>query len=126
VDEPFPWEQREQDEGGTYFNPDTGKTQELPPGSGVTLGPPWIRIPDLPEQTYLSATASDTWVNQQSLDRHFDDHGDDFGARNEEDYAGLANKFYMEAEDGLPTEGPARWIGIYIRTKDEYIRNVHY
>lgn len=97
-DERFPWEQREQDEGGTYFNPDTGKTQELPSGSGVTLGHPWIRIPDLPERTYLRAPESETWVSQESLQYHFDRHGDDFGARDEEDYASKANKFYLESE----------------------------
>ncbi len=69
-EERFPWQEREE-EGGTYFNPDTGEMVTIHPGSGVFLREPWIRREDLPTQTYLRAPATETWVNPDSLERHY-------------------------------------------------------
>lgn len=34
------------------------------------------------------------WGNLNTLEKHFNDHGKDFGAKNPEDYARQANEFY--------------------------------
>ena len=96
-DERFPWEERD-DEGGEYFNPETLETRTIRPGSGIVLRGPWIRLDDLPTQTFLRAPATETWVNPSSLDRHYIDHADEFGATSPEDYAERANEFYEEAQ----------------------------
>ena len=43
----FPWEDRD-DEGGTYFNPDTRETRTIQPGSGIVLREPSINLDNLP------------------------------------------------------------------------------
>ena len=48
-EERFPWEERD-DEGGTYYNPDTGEMRTIPPGSGVVLQEPWVSLDDLPRR----------------------------------------------------------------------------
>ena len=96
-DERFPWEQRD-DEGGTYYNPDTGEMRTIQPGSGVMLQEPWVRLDDLPTQTYLSAPAMETWANPSTFDEHYIKHADEFDATSPEDYAEQANEFYQEAQ----------------------------
>jgi len=96
-EERFPWEEPA-DEGGTYFNPVTGQTTTIQPGSGIVLREPWIRLEDLPTQTYLRAPATETWVDPDSLDQHYIDHADEFGAASPEAYAEQANEFYEEAQ----------------------------
>ena len=65
-EERFPWEERD-DEGGTYFNPDTGETRTIQPGSGFVPREPWISLDNLPTQTYLRAPATETWIDPSSL-----------------------------------------------------------
>ncbi len=69
----------------------------IQPGSGIVLRAPWIRVDDLPTQTYLQAPATETWVNPGSLDQHYIKHADEFDATSPEDYAEQANEFYEEA-----------------------------
>ena len=55
------------------------------------------------------------WGNPKTLARHFRDHGADFGARNADEYAGLADNFFGQAQrGGLPTKiGPDGTIRAY-------------
>jgi hypothetical protein len=57
-EEPKP-ESENESEGGTYFDPATGRWVTLPPGSAIGPGRGWIDPRDLPQQTYLSAPESD-------------------------------------------------------------------
>ena len=41
---------------------------------------------------------SRTWGNREALPDHFDRHGNDFGAPNEENYAQQANRFFLERD----------------------------
>jgi hypothetical protein len=93
-----PGKSADDEEGATYFNPKTGEMVTLRPRSGVVLGSPWIRVPDL-GQTYLRAPAMQIWANPSTFDEHYVDHADEFGAKDEEDYAAQANEFYFEAEN---------------------------
>ncbi len=45
----------------------------------------------------------DTWGDPDTLNDHFERHGNDFGAESPQDYAAQANDFYQRAQDeGLP------------------------
>ncbi|WP_291849246.1 RHS repeat-associated core domain-containing protein [Bradyrhizobium sp.] len=45
------------------------------------------------------------WGNPNSLQKHFDDHGSDFGATDPIDYANKASQFFKQSQtDGLPTK----------------------
>ena len=49
--------------------------------------------------------ARETWGNMASLPDHFARHGSEFGARNPEDYAGMAWQFLQRAKaEGLPAK----------------------
>ncbi len=48
---------------------------------------------------------ADTWGRPETLERHFRDHGADFGARNADEYAQGASDFFQRSQrDRLPTK----------------------
>jgi hypothetical protein len=52
----------------------------------------------------LSLSTADSWGNPATLARHFADHGADFGATSEGEYASQASQFLQRSQaDGLPT-----------------------
>jgi hypothetical protein len=98
----------EQSEGGTYFDPKTGRVITLPPGSAIGPEAGWINLGDLPQgPTFLSPPATSTWGDSETLDRHYIEHADDFGAQSVEDYAGQANEFFLRSD----TEGYLKKVG---------------
>ncbi len=49
--------------------------------------------------------AADSWGSARTLGRHFRDHGAGFGAKNADEYAGMASDFLQRAQrEGLPTK----------------------
>lgn len=67
------------------------------PGNG---GGNQNRCPKLPD----NLNASNSWGNK-TLTRHFNDHGSDFGAASEQEYAQMAYQFLKEAiTNGFPTK----------------------
>lgn len=53
----------------------------------------------------LRLTTEESWGNPATLDRHFLDHGADFGAATADEYAAQASEFFQEGlADGLPTK----------------------
>jgi hypothetical protein len=64
----------------------------------------------------LDLSPSATWGNANTLERHFDDHGGDFGATSARDYANQASQFLQRSQtQGLPTKIDADGV---IRTYD--------
>ncbi len=49
------------------------------------------------------------WGNPKTLQKHFNDHGADFGAKNPGDYANRASSFWGESKQSL--EGKQAWLG---------------
>lgn len=50
-------------------------------------------------------SAKDSWANLNTLDRHFRDHGADFGAANADEYARMASEFFQRGgAQQLPTK----------------------
>jgi hypothetical protein len=52
---------------------------------------------------WVHNTCPSSWADPKTLARHFEDHGGDFGATTEEEYANMAHDFYTNS-DGLPTK----------------------
>lgn len=52
-----------------------------------------------------------SWGNSDTLDRHFDDHGGDFGAANANEYADMAAQFLQDAiANGYPMKVDAQGV----------------
>ncbi len=77
------------------------------PGEGGVEG--------VPAEDILKLSSTDTWGNGQTLEKHFLDHGSDFGATSAEDYAQQASEFLQRSQrEGLPTKiGPDGTIRVY-------------
>lgn len=57
------------------------------------------------ESTSLELGASETWGNASTLERHFADHGADFGATSAQNYANQASQCFQNSQAaGLPTK----------------------
>jgi hypothetical protein len=57
------------------------------------------------DQAAAEKATSYGWARQETLARHFSDHGRDFGASSEAEYAHLAREFFLRARrEGLPTK----------------------
>jgi pyocin large subunit-like protein len=70
----------------------------LSPGSPVGPGSGWINLRDLPQgEMSFAPPATSTWGDPETLDRRYIEHADDFGAQNLEEYAGLANEFFLRS-----------------------------
>ena len=63
----------------------------------------------------LSLGSEESWGNPNTLERHFGDHGGDFGSQSAEEYADQASKFLEDAQsENLPTKiGPDGVIRVY-------------
>jgi RHS repeat-associated protein len=57
------------------------------------------------EDSTLELGVSETWGNASTLERHFADHGADFGATSADEYANQASQFFQDSQaQGLPTK----------------------
>lgn len=57
------------------------------------------------ESSLLSIATEDSWGSVSTLDRHFIDHGAEFGAASADEYASQASAFFQRGlQDGLPTK----------------------
>lgn len=64
----------------------------------------------------IGLRATQSWGRPSTLGRHFRDHGADLGARNADEYAGMASDFLQRSQrEGLPTKVDADGV---IRTYD--------
>jgi pyocin large subunit-like protein len=66
-------------------------------------------------KSLLAARGATKWGRPETLARHFRDHGAQFGARNADDYARMADDFFEQSQrGGLPTKiGPDGTIRAY-------------
>ena len=77
-------------------------------GLGELLGP-GEKLPLVGEEPGAVAVrglpATESWGNPATLERHFGDHGADFGSATPEDYAKQASEFLQRSQaQGLPTK----------------------
>lgn len=74
------------------------------------------------EASGLSLSTSESWGNPGSLERHFADHGADFGASSADEYASQASRFLQRSQaEGLPTKiDPRGTIRTYDPSTNEF------
>jgi len=99
--------------------------QKVEPTSSLPSEPPH---PPARAQARVGPPAGTTWGNPGSLRDHFERHGADFKAKDEDDYARQAHAFLERARtEGLPTkvdaEGTIRIFDPKTRTFGAYNRN---
>ena len=79
--------------GGSLLSRDHGASSPAKPSAVHTSSQP------------AAPRARQTWGNMASLPDHFARHGSEFGARNAEEYAGMASQFLQRAKaEGLPAK----------------------
>jgi pyocin large subunit-like protein len=59
----------------------------------------------MPEPRPIGLTTEESWGNLKKLDKHFGDHGADFGARDASDYARQASEFLQQPGTLLKVDG---------------------
>jgi len=96
---------------GYLFNTEGGRIVGGAIGAivGTMAGAGPEDVPAVVEGTVLGADVGDKvsdwfWGNSDSLQSHFEDHGEDFGATNEQDYARQAQQFFQNGAGTLPTK----------------------
>jgi hypothetical protein len=92
-----------------------------PPPSG-TNAPPHANATGQGAGLGASAPRPLSWGNPRTLNRHFVDHGADFGAQTQDEYARMATEFLTQSQGkGFPTKiGPDGTIRVYDPTTNTF------
>jgi hypothetical protein len=76
-------------------------------GSAVVISLPTtaVAMTSIDDAARATRPASETWGDAKTLERHFRDHGTDFGAKTAEEYAEGASRFFQRSQaESLPTK----------------------
>jgi hypothetical protein len=75
-----------------------------------------------PNRDFAKLGSNEAWADSRTLRGHFGDHGRQFGAASEDEYARLASNFFIEGQQrGLPTRVDGRGtIRMYDRASNTF------